>query len=104
MTNTERGEHSDAAPVRVPLGSDLELRFTIILGEDGYPAVEAGLWRASPNDLSREFHATASRWRVPAHLWPLALEAALKVAPLLAKLSQPTAEASLFARAAGSEP
>ena len=96
-TAAERGEHSDSAPIRIPLGADLELRFTIIVGEDGYPAVEAGLLRARPNDLTREFHATSARWRVAGHLWPLVVEATQRMAPRLAKIAQRNGERSLFA-------
>lgn len=67
------------APVRVPLGADVELRVCAIVNEGGRPGIEAALWRVSPGDPSREFVRTGVGWRIPAHLVPLAAEALLKV-------------------------
>jgi hypothetical protein len=69
-----------AVPIRVPLAADLELRISVLAGEDGKPAVEAGLWRCSPEDRSREYHRTAAAWRVAAHLVPLVVEGLSKAA------------------------
>lgn len=87
--------------VRVPLGADLELRLMLVAGEDGIPAAEAGLWRTSPNDASREYHRTHAAWWVPAHLFPVVLEGMQRIGRQLAKVSGRTVERSLFAPAAG---
>jgi hypothetical protein len=78
------------APVRIPLGPDLEMRVSAAVGDDGRPAVDAALWRCSPDDRSREFHRTAAGWRIPAHLAPLAAEG-------LIRLAKRTSEAWAFA-------
>jgi hypothetical protein len=99
-----RADELDSSPVRIPLAADLELRLAIVVAEDGQPAVEVGHWRASPNDTSRQFHRTAAAWRVPSHLFPLALAGMQKIGARLTKLSQRATERRLFAPAAGSEP